>query len=50
MIKWKCIICRAHMETEVRPQLRERLCIKCKKQQQRTAAKLNRVSSKRRAK
>lgn len=50
MSKWKCSICWKVVESEVKPHLKERLCIDCKKNQQRTAARLFRSTSKRRAK
>jgi transposase-like protein len=29
MIKWKCVVCNAEMQTEVRPELGQRLCKPC---------------------
>lgn len=30
MIKWKCLVCDAKQQTEVKPGLGQRLCPKCK--------------------
>ncbi len=30
MIKWKCLVCEAKQQSEVKPEIGHRLCAKCK--------------------